>query len=406
MVVDADNMTLNDGIKNGDDVTIGVKKSNYSAKADDKESDDVSSATSNLELTSDEEARPDNMVRVSPPSPTFDEDVALSPSRGIPLLKSDSRDIEDLIPLPPLSPSRTGRFSMQNSRENSMGSHSKLGSKDNDDNSDKEEYSNSSPRTPPAPSSFVLVPLRRNPADQTKSSPRRPRSSTISSDLEIARYQSSNDCFDYDSNDEGNVGDSKKTISSSPSNGSLPRISGKAFDEDSSNAMKKQAHRNSGKYKQSWTEQLEDDEAAKDKGNDQHDEIFHCDSASSADASIGKPSYSSPTSRNKLHLAGTLSLNTHRIGSPSGANRSRFASTPSAKSEKRYSAPNFRDHNRASSPVVSRERARDSKPSRLNTNVNSDSGKHSATVFNASMVGGSARASTSYGRKAIKNNQT
>lgn len=346
---------------------------------------------------------------MSLPLPTF-EDVPqiINPSsaRILSSLSADSQSIEDLANMLPPSPTptRPGRFSMVGSRDNSFGSKFS-DSKDSDDEKVGGGDDSSSPRTPPkAVSSFVLVPLRRRDLADAKTSPRRPRSSAGNRDHEeITRYQSSSDCFDYDINDNSHALESlsqhcdAKNKALLMSNSSIP----------------------SKHSRQSWTDQIDDqkEKDSKMSGGDGSDSPRSLHSkggsagagAGSGSAGGGNGKFGSPTaSRNKLHIAGSLSLKSHTItSSPISSARSRFNSASginSPSNEKRGGAHDL-DGRSMSSPLGSRDRSGHIRTSsRYNAPGSPDvlppKGSGGGVPGGA---GGQARSSTSYGRKVLRN---
>mmetsp|Transcript_23683 Transcript_23683/g.40302 ORF Transcript_23683/g.40302 Transcript_23683/m.40302 type:complete len:896 (-) Transcript_23683:1301-3988(-) len=341
---------------------------------------DTTNSVANLDIVSDEDVVTDDLEKVSLPTPSFDDETQLEnpTANGLAMLNAENDTIDDLIPLPPPSPSRSGRFVMMGgSRENSFSSRyseTTAGSRD------VEEIL--SPRTPPPSASpFVLVPLRRKDvASEVIQSPRRHRSNTSGLESEdIVRYQSSNDCFDYDSKPLSLSGGSSRN----------------------------------GRH--SWTDQVDS----------QQDKDGHSGSGGSDDRSkplsppgvVDSPrmktgagvsatsKFSSPTtSRNKLHIAGSLSLKATTISSPAQKQQEGRLSTspsPRERANLRSSRLHETDSKLSSPPPKDRTGLRNS---RFNSPAYTSSpDSHSARGGTVAPPAPNGRASTSHGRKVMRN---
>ena len=353
------------------------------------------SCLANLEHVSDDDADESDHDKISPPKPTFDYN-SQSVSGGISVpVTNDKNIINDTIPVPPPSTARKGRFSLENSRENSYSSrNSHSGSKDVEDlDEDVIDVMSSSPRTPPqSVSSFLLVPLRRKEATtESKPSPRRPRTSAGSEYEHIERYTASNDCFDEIAGDEYSsvaMGKNFDTKNKPMVGGSSPMVH---------NRKKHGSH--------SWTESVADQEEKDNIGRTGFgDEVTRSgvnvesyshlkNGNSNANGVFGSPT--SSRNHNKLHMAGSLSLKSHTISSsPLASARSQYSEpcteSPRRLVEKRTGhVTNIHDEGGLSPSTSQRTRLRKA----LN---------NGSPDVQSRKVNTHSRASTSYGKKTSR----
>jgi serine/threonine protein kinase len=336
---------------------------------------DLITCVPNLDHMSDEDIVSMDLDKITLPSPSYDDDAQhdLPTSNVVDLSNAGNDTVDEMIPLPPPSPSRSGRFSIMNSRENSFSSRYSEITAASKDGLDESEDKNSlhltlSPRTPPpAASPFVLVPLRRKDvAAEVKHSPRRARSTIPGLEHEeIARYQSSNDCFDYDTNDESlsQHCDVKSKALAGPGSAGASRNT-----------------------RQSWTDQVDSQ-----KGQENQADKVLSPPGGVSSPRIGGSKFSSPSvCRNKLHIAGSLSLKSHTIGSPANTRHSTSPS-PRERTNSRTSRLQDQDGKLSSSP----------KTSRFNSPSYTSSPDRSG--LKGTPPAPSGRASTSYGRKVLRN---
>lgn len=369
--------------------SLSRSKSRSSCEDNDGGHDHVpSNSVANLEIVSDEDVVAEDLEKVSLPTPSFDDDSQMDnpTAEGLAMLNSENI-IDDLIPLPPPSPSRPGRFMMMGgSRENSFSSRyseTVSGCRDVEDIDDKNGINVGvmSPRTPPPSASpFVLVPLRRKDvASEVIQSPRRQRSNTTGIETEdIVRYQSSNDCFDYDS----------KPLSH-PSGGS---------------------HRSS---RQSWTDQLDghqDKDSYSGSGGDDRGKPISPPSAVDSPrmktgVGVGASSkFNSPTaSRNKLHIAGSLSLKATTISSSAQKQQEgRLSSSPSPRERASLRSSRLHDTDGKLSSPSTKDRT-NLRSSRFNSPAYTSSpDNHNSRGVTAAPPAPNGRASTSHGRKVMR----